>query len=84
MPGIWAIGLADGLAEGIGIFIGICGDAVGVGDAVGIWIPGICVCIWGVGDDWGVEDGFAICIVPSVGEGDGRGVAAGIGIPCLC
>jgi hypothetical protein len=56
MPGIWPIGLAIGLAEGIGMFI--CG--VGEGDGAAICIPGI-LSIDGVveGDAFGVGVGVA-------------------------
>jgi hypothetical protein len=39
VPGIPAIGLAEGLAEGIGIFIS--GDACGLGEAAGIGMLGM-------------------------------------------
>src|SRR5215813_11504135 len=48
IPSIWPIAFGDGLAIGIGMFIFCSGD----GDAVGICIPGICVC--GVFDGDGV------------------------------
>ena len=47
----------EGLADGIGIFI--CGDGPGVGDAVGICIPGISFMGLGEGEAFGVGDGFA-------------------------
>ena len=91
IPGICPIGLAEGLAPGIGIFIpGIficCGEAAGegLGDAEGIGM----LCMWEVGD--GVGDAAGICIpgivfIEGVGDGEafGVGVAEGIGIPCLC
>src|SRR5690242_17065795 len=61
MPGIWPIGLGDGLAEGVGIFIsGIficgCGEAVGDGEAAGICIPGISFILAGLGDGDGVGE----------------------------
>jgi hypothetical protein len=49
VPGIRPIGLADGLAEGIGIFIFISGEADGPGEA-GICIPGIFICACGDDD----------------------------------
>lgn len=61
MPGICAIGLGEGLADGIGIFICICGDEAGVGDAAGICIPGMSFMGLGEGEAFGVGDGFAFC-----------------------
>src|SRR6266496_3562273 len=58
MPGIWPMGLADGLAEGIGMFISIfcSGEACGFGEAVGICIPGMFICVFGdtEGEDCGI------------------------------
>ncbi len=74
MPGICPIGLAEGLAEGMGIFISIfwgdapgdalgigmfisilgCGEACGFGDAVGICIPGMFICVGGDDDGEGL------------------------------
>ena len=50
IPGIWPIGLDAGLAEGIGIFISICGDGEGVGDESGIFMLGISSIVRGVGE----------------------------------
>src|SRR5262245_2772350 len=50
MPGIWPMGLAPGLADGIGIFI-FPGD----GEAAGMFIPGMSACMCGEGA--GVGDG---------------------------
>src|SRR5438105_2602624 len=63
MPGIWPIGLAEGLAAGVGMFIpGIfvcaCGDAAGVGEADGICMPGIFIS--GVGEAFGAGEGIGI------------------------
>ena len=84
IPDICDIGLADGLADGIGIFI-CSGDALGVGDAAGICIPGMFICICGEAE--GVGDACGICIpgiiFAGVGDGDAFGVAGvgeGIGI----
>src|SRR5512138_2779666 len=56
MPGISRIGLAEGLAEGIGIFMSIFGfgEACGFGDGVGICIPGMFICIFGDGSAAGM------------------------------
>jgi hypothetical protein len=87
IPGICPIGLAEGLADGIGMFIpGICpiGLAEGLADGIGMFIF-----VWG--EAAGVGDAEGICMpgifsVAGVGEGDdaGVGVDDGIGIPCLC
>ena len=51
MPGIFisVFGEAPGDGDGIGMFISIfcCGEACGLGDAVGICIPGMFICICG-------------------------------------
>jgi len=87
MPGICAIGLAEGLATGIGILC-MCGVGEAVGE--GICIPGM-LCI--SGDAFGVGEAAGICIpgmrsILGVGVGDGEafgaGVGDGIGIPCRC
>jgi len=57
IPGICAIGLADGLTDGIGIFISFCGDGAGVTE--GICIPGMSFMGLGEGEAFGVGDGFA-------------------------
>lgn len=75
------MGLADGLAVGIGIpgmFISIffCGDACGFGDADGICIPGIFISIFCCGDADG--DGF-VCgmFIPGMFICWGEGLAVG-------
>ena len=40
----------EGLAIGIGVFIFCSGEACGFGEAVGICMPGIFVCICGEGE----------------------------------
>jgi hypothetical protein len=86
MPFISPIAPGEGLAVGIGMFIFFSGDACGFGEAVGIGIPGIFICVCGDGE--GEADGIGmpgmfICIC-----GDGEGEADGIGMPgmfiCIC
>jgi len=80
IPGICPMGLAEGLADGIGIFIPgifIWGDACGLGEAEGMGM--LCMC--GVGD--GVGEAAGICIpgmlgIPGVADGDAFGVG-GVG-----
>ena len=79
IPGIWPIGLPEGFAEGIGIFIpgifiGCCGDACGFGEADGICIPGIFICICGDADGDGVVCGM---FIPGMFICWGEGLAAG-------
>jgi len=84
MPGIRAIGLADGLTDGMGIFISFCGDGAGVTDGAGVFIPGISVLIGlGAGKAFGDGDGSdfwgAGIFMPGIsvidlGEGDGVGL----------
>jgi hypothetical protein len=50
MPFISPIAPGEGLAIGIGMFIFSSGDACGFGEAVGIGIPGIFVCVCGDGE----------------------------------
>src|SRR6266404_5677862 len=60
MPGIAPIGLADGLDDGIGMFMSIfcSGEACGFGDADGICMPGIFICVCGDAEG----DACGICI----------------------
>ncbi len=72
------MGLADGLAVGIGMFISIfwSGVAFGFGEAVGICMPGIFICVCG-------DAAGGICI-PGIFLsicGDAEGDACGICIP---
>src|SRR6266849_5974096 len=76
----------EGLAMGIGIFIFCSGEACGFGEAVGICMPGIFICVCGdaEGDACGIcIPGIFICFC-----GDVEGVACGICIPglfiCIC
>ena len=58
-------GEAPGDGEGIGMFISIfcCGEALGFGEAVGICMPGIFICICGDGCAVGVVfDEGAFCL----------------------
>ena len=93
MPGICPMGLAEGLAPGIGIFIPgifICGDAAdrapGEGEACGICIPGIFICICCCGEACGFGEADGICI-PGMfisifcGDAEGDGLVWGIFIP---
>ena len=84
IPGMGAIGLADGLAEGIGMFICVWGEAKGVGEADGLCIPGISLFISGLGDAEGVGEVAGICIFGMSfvfsGEAAGEGVGDGVGL----
>ena len=93
MPGICPMGLAEGLAPGIGICIPgifICGDAAdrapGEGEACGICIPGIFICICCCGEACGFGEADGICI-PGMfisifcGDAEGDGLVWGIFIP---
>jgi hypothetical protein len=73
------ISTGEGLAMGIGMFIFCSGEACGFGEAVGICIPGIFICVCGdaEGDACGIcIPGILICVC-----GDGEGDACGICIP---
>jgi len=89
IPGIGAIGLAEGLAEGIGMFICVCGEARGVGEADGLCIPGMSIFISGVGDAGGVGEAVGICkpgmsfIFFGEAAGEGVGDGDGLGLPCV-
>src|SRR5690349_5643292 len=74
IPGICPTGLAEGLAEGIGMFI-CSGEAEGDAEGIGM----LCVCGVGVG----VGDPAGICMpgifgIVGVGEGEAAGVGAGV------
>lgn len=58
MPGIWPMGLADGLAEGIGVCIWCCGEACGLGEALGVGVRGVFVFGEAVGDAAGFGVGI--------------------------
>ena len=75
MPFIPSISLGEGLAIGIGIFIFCSGEACGFGEAVGICIPGIFICVCGDEGDACIP-GMFICVC-----GDAEGDACGICIP---
>src|ERR1700675_3191139 len=47
MPFIPPLSPGEGLAVGIGIFIFCSGEACGLGEADGICMPGIFICVWG-------------------------------------
>jgi hypothetical protein len=88
MPFISPIAPGEGLAAGIGMFIFCSGEACGFGEAGGICMPGIFICIFpgdAVGDAAGI--GMFISIFGR-GEASGFGEAAGICIPgmfiCIC
>lgn len=72
IPGIWPIGLAEGPADGIGIFICVDGDCEG--EAAGICTPGIFIS--GVG--------FGVAVDGDFGGGTGEDFGAGIFIPGIC
>jgi hypothetical protein len=72
IPGIWPIGLAEGLADGMGMFICVDGDCEG--EAAGICPPGIFIS--GVGFGGAVDGDF--------GDGIGEDFGAGIFIPGIC
>ena len=73
------MGLAEGLAPGIGMFIpGIfCGEACGLGEGDGICMAGMCGVGVGLGEGICIPGMFCIC---RVGDGDAFGVGEGIGI----
>jgi hypothetical protein len=86
MPFISPIAPGEGLAVGIGMFIFCSGEASGFGEAVGICMPGmfICVCGDGEGEACGIGmPGIFICVC-----GDGEGEPCGIGMLgtfiCIC
>src|SRR5437762_1704546 len=82
---IWSLfisipAIGDGLAAGMGIFISDAGDAAaGLGEAAGLFIPGISAFIGGDDEGDGEGEGFAIFIpgmasfVVSDGVGEGAG-----------
>ena len=89
MPFISPIAPGEGLAVGIGMFIFCSGKACGVGEAIGIGIPGIFVSIFAgavAGD--GAAIGIFLSVCGAEGCVVGEGEATGIGIPgmfiCIC
>jgi len=72
IPDIWPIGLAEGLADGMGMFICVDGDCEG--EAAGICTPGIFIS--GVG--------FGVAVDGDFGDGTGEDFGAGIFIPGIC
>jgi len=79
MPFIPPIVPGEGLAIGMGMFIFCSGEPCGFGEAAGICIPGMFICVWGdaEGDGCGIcIPGIFICVC-----GDCDGEACGI---CIC
>jgi len=71
MPFIPLISPGEGLAVGIGMFILCSGEPCGFGEAVGICMPGIFICIWwgegcGVADCLGEDGGLAGIFIPGI------------------
>jgi hypothetical protein len=86
IPFIPSVGPVAGLAPGIGMFIFCSGDACGLGEADGICMAGMFICVCGdvEGDACGIcMAGMFICVC-----GDVEGVACGICMPgmfiCIC
>src|SRR5713101_8136899 len=72
MPFIPLIAPGDGLAAGIGMFIFCSGEACGFGEAAGICMPGMFICVCGdaEGDACGIcIPGIFICVCGDA-EGD--------------
>src|ERR1700704_4332398 len=69
IPGIPSIPFAagDGLAAGMGMVIFGSGEGFGLGEAIGICMPGMFICVCGEGE--------------GKGDGDGDGDAFGIFMP---